>query len=84
MVGPARSDQRKYLWGDGLPRNMALLAALMAALTALVDLMFRARAKALLDHGAQTALFGGEGLFFARLAGLGTSAVEDESKGRPA
>lgn len=58
-ISLSRQEQRRYLAMDGLPRNMALLAALMAALTALSDLLFRSRAKALLDHGEQTALFGG-------------------------
>lgn len=53
-------DVRAYLARDGLPRTMALVAALFAVTTAVADFVFRARAKELLlDHGAQTALFGG-------------------------
>jgi HEAT repeat protein len=53
-----KGDARAYLTGDGLPRTMMIVAALFAACTAIADFLFRSRAKELLDHGAQTALFG--------------------------
>ncbi len=55
-----KQDVRRYLAGDSLPKAMAIAVALFAVSTALVDFVFRARAKAILPElGAQTALFGG-------------------------
>lgn len=58
---PEGQSVRGYLLRDGFPRNMAIAAALFAALTAIADLAFRVRVKELLldRPDAQTALFGG-------------------------
>lgn len=49
---------RSYLFFDGLPRWMATFAALAAMTTAFADYLFRARAKDILEGGAQAALYG--------------------------
>jgi HEAT repeat protein len=52
-------EARRYVLRDGLPRTMALLAALFGVGTALADFLFRYRARETLDDGQLAALFGG-------------------------